>query len=500
VTRQRTVLITIAVMMSLFMASMEATVIATAMPTIVSELGGLESFSWVFAIYMLTSTIAGPIFGKLSDMIGRRPVYFVAIGMFTLGSLLCGLAPTMPALIAARAVQGIGAGGLQPLAFIIIGDIFTLEQRARIQGLFSGVWGVSSVIGPLLGGLIVDVASWHWVFLINLVPAAAAALLFNAGWRDAARRDGPRPRIDYAGAGLLAGGVALLLLGLDHPTTPSGLALLAGSAVVLVLLVIVELRAEAPILPVTLFRDRLFAVACAQGILAGSVLFGSVNYIPLYVQTVLGSSATEAGSTITPMMLGWVFTSIIAGRLLLLVNYRNLVVTGMSLFAVGAFLLSRIRPEMSRFELALAVALMGIGMGASIPSFLISVQSSVARSSLGTATSTLTFSRTIGGAIGVATLGGILANRIVSELAARGLPADAIDLAALIDSHSSSAVSLAAGPTEALAAAMGATFAAPFVIALLAFAAVLFAPHLTVAQLKAARAANHQPAPAAAQD
>lgn len=496
-TRQRTMMITVAVMMSLFMASMEATVIATAMPTIVGELGGLDSFSWVFAIYMLTSTTAGPIFGKLSDMLGRRPIYIFAIGMFTLGSLLCGLAPSMPLLIAARAVQGIGAGGLQPLAFIIIGDIFTLEQRARIQGLFSGVWGVSSVVGPLLGGFIVDIASWHWVFLINLLPAAAAVTLFSLGWRDAARPAGPRPRIDYAGAALLAGGVALLLLGLDHPTTPAGIALLAGAAVVLGALIVVELRAEAPILPIQLFRDRLFAAACAQGILAGGVLFGSVNYIPLYVQTVLGSSATEAGSTITPMMLGWVFTSIIVGRLLLSVSYRNLAITGMSLFVVGAFLLSRIRPDMSRLELALAVCLMGIGMGASIPSFLISVQSSVARSSLGTATSTLTFSRTIGGAIGVATLGGILANRIGSELAQRGLAPDTLNLAALIDSHSSTGVALAAGPTEALAAAMSATFAAPFALAILALVATLLAPRRSAAELKAARSQTAQPVPAA---
>ncbi|WP_322496064.1 MFS transporter, partial [Chloroflexus sp.] len=181
--RQRTVLITLGVMMSMFMASMESTVIATAMPSIVRDLGDIESFSWVFAIYMLTSTTAGPIFGRLSDLFGRRPVYMAAIAIFSLGSLWCGLATTMPALIAARALQGVGAGGLLPLAFIIVGDIFTLDQRAKVQGLFAGVWGVSSVIGPLIGGFLVDQISWHWVFWVNLLPAAIAAALVWAAWR-----------------------------------------------------------------------------------------------------------------------------------------------------------------------------------------------------------------------------------------------------------------------------------------------------------------------------
>jgi EmrB/QacA subfamily drug resistance transporter len=393
VEQRRVVLITLGVMMSLFLASMESTIIATAMPTIVGQLGGLEAYSWVFAIYMLTSTTAGPIFGKLSDIYGRRPVYMVAIALFAIGSLLCGLALSMPQLIAARAVQGLGAGGLLPLAFIIVGDIFTLEQRTKVQGLFSGVWGVSSVAGPLIGGLIVDRVSWHWVFLINLPVAAVAAALVWTAWSGVARPAGARPAIDYAGAALLSVGVVTLLLGLNELGEPRGWGLIAVALAALAALLWVEWRAPAPIIPVRLFRWRLFAVACAHGLLAGWVLFGGMSYVPLFVQGVLGKTATEAGSTLTPMLLGWVLSSIVASRLLLKISYRTLVITGMAIFLVGAALMTRVRPDMPQAELLVALGLMGVGMGASIPAFLIAVQSTVAKANLGAATATLQFSR-----------------------------------------------------------------------------------------------------------
>src|ERR1700712_1459199 len=196
--RQRTLLITIGVMLSLFMASMEGTVVATAMPTIVSQLGGLDSYSWVFSVYMLTSTTTVPVYGKLSDLYGRRPVYVFAMVLFLIGSVLCGLAQSMGTLIAARAIQGLGAGGIVPLAFIMIADMFTFEQRARMQGLFSGVWGVSSVIGPLMGGFLVDQVSWHWVFFINVVPGLIATVLVARAWVDRPRdASAVRPAVDY---------------------------------------------------------------------------------------------------------------------------------------------------------------------------------------------------------------------------------------------------------------------------------------------------------------
>lgn len=476
--QRRVVLITVGVMLSLFLASMESTIIATAMPTIVGQLGGLEAYSWVFAVYMLSSTTVGPIFGKLSDIYGRRPIYMIAIAVFAFGSLLCALVTTMPQLVAARVVQGIGAGGLLPLAFIIVGDIFTLEQRAKVQGLFSGVWGVSSVAGPLIGGFLVDRVSWHWVFLVNLPVAAIAAAMVWVAWSGVPRPAGARPAIDYAGAALLSVGVVTLLLGLNDLTQPRSWGLLAVAVAALVALVFVELRAPAPIIPVRLFRWRLFAVACAHGLFAGWVLFGGTSYVPLFVQGVLGRSATEAGSTLTPMLLGWVLSSIIASRLLLRVSYRALVITGMAIFLAGAALMTRVHPGISQLELILPLALMGIGMGASIPAFLIAVQSTVVKSNLGAATATLQFSRTIGGTFGVAVLGALLSARLAASLLALGLDPAVVNLDSLLVEGGPGAAVLGDQARLALSNAMAQMFASTFVVAVLAFAVTLFAPRV----------------------
>ncbi|MBP1466059.1 MFS transporter [Candidatus Chloroploca sp. M-50] len=479
-TRRRVVLITLGVMMSLFMASMESTVIATAMPTIVSELGGIQSYSWVFAIYMLTSTTVGPIFGKLSDLYGRRPLYMVAIAVFMLGSLLCGLATSMSQLIAARAIQGVGAGGLLPLAFIIVGDIFTLEQRTKVQGLFSGVWGVSSILGPLIGGFLVDRVAWQWVFWINLPAAVVAAGLVWMAWRGVPRPAGVRPAIDYAGAILLSIGVASLLLGLNELGSLQSNGLLLLAVATLTALFLVERRAEAPILPLHLFRWRLFAVACVHGVFAGWVLFGGMSYVPLFVQGVLGTSATQAGTTLTPMLLSWVLSSIVASRLLLKVGYRTLIITGMVTFVIGAGLMARVSPTTTQLEIMVALSLMGLGMGASIPSFLIAVQSSVNKPDLGSATAMLQFSRTIGGTFGVAVLGAILASQLTAILLSYGLSPDSVPLDALIGEGATGAAELSAQARDALALAMRAMFQTTFVVAVLALLVALLTPRTEI--------------------
>src|SRR6266498_742207 len=418
---RRVAVVTGAIMLSLFLASMESTVVATGMPTIVSQLGGLEYYSWVFSAYMLTSTTTVPLYGKLSDLYGRKPIYAAAMVLFLIGSLLCGLSQSMLQLIAARAVQGVGAGGLLPLAFIMIGDMFTLEQRARMQGLFSGVWGVSSVVGPLLGGFLVDQVSWHWIFFINIVPGLLAGILVWQAWVDRPREDKVRPSVDYAGAFLLTAGVVVLLLGLFEVATPIGWGLLAGAVLSFALLSRVERRAADPVLPLSLFRDRLFVVACTHGVLAGWAMFGSTAYVPLFVQAVLGTSATAAGATLTPMLLAWVFSSIVGSRLLLRVGYRTLALAGMALLTVGAFLLTQVGAGTGEALLLGSLALMGVGMGLSIPAFLIAVQSTVRKDALGTATSTVQFSRSIGGTLGVSVMGALLSARLAAGMAAAGL-------------------------------------------------------------------------------
>lgn len=488
--RQRVIVVTVGIMLSLFLASMESTVVATAMPTIVGQLGGLSIYSWVFSAYMLASTTTVPIFGKLSDIYGRRPVYAAAMALFLAGSFLCGQAQSMPQLIAFRALQGLGAGGLMPLAFILIGDMFTLEQRAKMQGFFSGVWGVSSVVGPLLGGFLVDQVSWHWVFLINLGPGVVAAALVWLAWQDKQHEGGAaKAQVDYLGAALLTVGVVTLLMGLFELGTGLGWALLALAILFLAALAWVERRAAEPILPLPLFKDRIFATGCAQGVLAGWAMFGSLSFVPLFVQAVLGTSATAAGATLTPMLLGWVFASIIGSRLLLRLSYRTLALTGMSLLTTGAALMAWIDVNASQLNLMVNLALMGVGMGLSIPAFLIAIQSTVQPRNMGAATSTLQFSRSIGGALGVSVMGVVLSFRLASRLAEAGLDPAAVSVDSLIDPVAQAASSMVMEGTlrTALAGAIQGVFVIAFIVAALGLLATTFAPSGRIAHLIAQR-------------
>jgi len=471
--RNRIIVVTIGIMFSLFLASMESTVVATAMPTIVGQLGGLEHYSWVFAAFMLTSTTTVPLYGKLSDLYGRRNLYVIAMALFLTGSVLCGMANSMTGLIFARALQGIGAGGIMPLAFILIGEMFNLEQRAKMQGFFSGVWGVSSIAGPLLGGFLVDKLSWHWVFYINVVPGLVAAALVALGWQEQTQSHG-RPVVDYAGAALLTSGVVALLLGMVEFGTSTSWILIAASIVLFIALFWVESRAADPILPIPLFRDRLFATSVAHGILSGWALFGSLSFIPLFVQSVLGTTATEAGITIAPMLLGWVMASIIGTRLLLVIGYRKLVIGGTTLLVVGAFLMARVDVNTSRTWLMVFVTLMGIGMGLSIPSFLIAVQTVVERRQLGTATSTMQFSRSIGGTLGVSVMGAALSARLASNLSASGLNPELVTQ--LLNPLPGSEAVIDGSLRFAVADAISIVFIVAFIAAALAWVSTFFTP------------------------
>jgi EmrB/QacA subfamily drug resistance transporter len=477
-------------MLSLFLASMEATVVGTAMPTIVSQLSGLEMYSWVFSAYLLASTTTVPIYGKLSDIYGRRPVFLFAITLFLIGSILAGSAGSMTQLILARAVQGMGAGGMLPLVFIIIGDMFSLEQRARFQGLFSGVWGVSSVIGPLLGGFLVDRVSWHWVFYINVVPALIAAGLFVFGWRDPRRGAHRAMPLDIGGAVLLTLGVVLFLLGLFDFGTLAGWLLIGAAIIVLAVLVVVERRAADPILPMKLLRERLFAVACLHGVLVGMAIFGSASYVPLFAQSVLGTSATVAGAMLTPQLLAWVAASIISSRLLLRMSYRTLVLIGMVSACVGTALVFAAGVLRSPAPLLIGMACTGAGMGMCIPSFLIAVQSSVQRKSLGTATSTLTFSRNIGGTLGVSIMGALLSFGLATGLAAAGL-GEGVSVDALIDPAASQG-GLLSNPVlvTVLAQALQSVFLFSFLASLAGFFVALLSPRGRVQDLERQRQAR----------
>lgn len=360
-----------------------------------------------------------------------------------------------------------------PLAFILIGEMFTLEQRARMQGLFSGVWGVSSIAGPLLGGFLVDQLSWRWVFYVNILPGLLAAGLVAFAWRDRLHGHG-RPVVDYAGAALLMAGVVTLLLGLMEYGTSASWMLISASIVIFTVLLWVESRAADPILPLHLFRERLFAISIAHGVLTGWAMFGSLSFIPLFVQSVLGTSATRAGITIAPMLLGWVGASIIGTRLLLKVGYRRLAILGTSSLVVGAFLMSTAGASIPQSLLMVYVSLMGIGMGFSIPPFLIAVQTTVERRHLGTATSTMQFSRSMGGTLGVSVMGAALSARLVSNLRASGLDLDLVRQ--LLNPLPGSQAVFNDAVRIAVADAINIVFVIAFAAALLGLFVTLFTP------------------------
>jgi EmrB/QacA subfamily drug resistance transporter len=472
--RNRIILVTIGVMLSLFLASMESTVVATAMPTIIGQLGGLEHYSWVFSAFMLASTTSVPLYGKLSDIYGRRRIYVIAMTLFLIGSVMSGLANNMTQLIFARALQGLGAGGVQPLAFILIGEMFSLQQRAKMQGFFSGVWGFSSIAGPLLGGFLVDQFTWRWVFYINIIPGLLAAALVALAWQEQSQHH-ERPVVDYLGAVLLTSSVVSLLLGLMEFGTFNSWSLIVLAIALFIALVWVESRAADPILPIHLLRDRLFVTAITHGIFTGWAMFGSISFIPLFVQSVMGTSATQAGITITPMLLGWVTASVIGMRLILTVGHRRLGVIGTSVFVTGAFLMTLIGAGSSQIMMMVFVMIMGVGMGLSIPSFLVAVQTSVERRHLGTATSTLQFSRSIGGTLGVSVMGAALSIRLASNLSASGL--DPKLVTQLLDPLPGSQLVVDAGVRLAMADSIHLVFVIAFVSAALGLVAVFFTPH-----------------------
>ncbi|MGB8646632.1 MAG: MDR family MFS transporter [Anaerolineae bacterium] len=486
--RNRTILITAGVMLSLFMAAMESTVVSTAMPTIVADLGGLSIYSWVFSAYLLTSTTTMPLYGKLSDIYGRRPIFMIALALFLGGSVLSGQAGSMEQLILFRALQGLGAGGLQPLAFILIGDMFSFEQRAKMQGLFSGVWGISSIVGPLLGGFLVDQVSWHWVFYVNIVPGILAGAIIWFLWVEHAHvAQNKRAAIDYAGAAVLTLDVVVLLFGLFEFGTLLGSGLLVLAALFLFGLIWIERRAADPILPMSLFGDRLFSIALIQGVLAGCALFGSASFVPLFVQAVLGTSATLAGATLTPQLLGWVGASIIGSRLLLRMGYHRIAIVGMVILTIGAALMARIDANSNLIGIMVNVSIMGIGMGLSIPAFLLAVQNTVPRRLLGTATSTVQFSRSIGGAIGVSIMGIVLAARLTAGLIAAGMNPDSIDLDSLLNPVPGANIAVEGALRIALANAVQSVFVVALIAAVLGLVATTLTPRGHIAHLIADR-------------
>lgn len=407
-------LITLGVMGGSFLAAIEATIVATAMPTIVTQLGGLAHYSWVFSGYLLTSTVTVPLWGKLSDLYGRRRFYMAAVAVFLLGSVLSGAARSMTELIVYRAIQGFGAGGLLPLGMTILGEIYTLRERARTQALISMVWGVASIVGPLAGGYITDALSWRWIFYLNIPFGVAAAALVGWAFVDAERHG--TARVNYRGALAMMGSVTLLMLALGQTGSadavlpaPAVAGLYAAAVALGVFFVLIERKSEEPILPLDMLGDRLVASATISGFLVGVAMFGALSYVPLFVQTVLGGTASEAGHALSPLLIGWVVMSVVTGRILPRVGFRPCILTGLALVTLGFAGLLRVGHGSSPLEMYVDLGLMGLGMGTTMLALLLALQQAVSRQRLGVATSLGQFTRSIGGAVGVSMMGAVIA-------------------------------------------------------------------------------------------
>jgi len=411
-----------ALMLGMFLAALDQTIVSTALPTIVGELGGLNHLSWVVTSYLLASTVSTPLYGKLGDMLGRKPVFLAAIIIFLAGSMLAGLSQSMGELIGFRALQGIGAGGLMVGAQAIIADIVPPRERGRYMGLIGSVFAVASIAGPLLGGFIVDNLSWRWVFYVNL-PVGALAILIVVT-RLHLRTPSVRHRIDVLGAALLSGAVTALILfttwgGSQYAWSSTTIVGLGVAGVVLLTVFLWwETKAAEPILPLSLFRSRVFSVANAMGFTIGMAMFGAIIFIPLFLQLVYGASPTSSGLRMLPLMAGLLAAAILSGRAISRMGrYRVFPIAGTAILVVGMFLLSRLSVDTAPWLASVYMLVVGVGIGLVMQVLVLVVQNDARPQDIGVATSTATFFRSVGGAFGVAIFGTIFATRLGDQLA-----------------------------------------------------------------------------------
>ena len=471
--------ILISLMLGTSLVALDSTIVATAVPSIVADLGGFSQFPWLFSVYLLAQAVSVPVYGKLADMFGRKPVMLFGIGLFLLGSILCGFAWSMPALIAFRAVQGLGAGAVQPMSITIAGDIYTLAERAKAQGYLASVWAISAVVGPTLGGLFAEYLTWRWIFLVNIPLCALAAWMLMRRFHESVTR--VRHRIDYLGSISLTVGCTLIILGLLEGgqawawNSVTGIAVLGSGALLLMLFVLVQRRAAEPVLPLWVFTQRVLMASAVIALLVGAVLFGLTTYVPTFVQTVLGTGPLVAGFALATLTIGWPISAALSGRFYLRIGFRRTAAIGSVLVVVGSALTALLGASSSVWSVAGCCFVVGLGMGLVASPTLIAAQSSVGWTQRGVVTANNLFFRSIGSAVGVAVFGAIANATLGGSVTADADPA-------------------------ALAAATHDVFLASLVLAVLMMAAAFLLPGGRPSGAQAAADPDAKPATESARD
>ena len=470
-------------MLATFLAALDQTIVATALPAIVTDLHGFEHLSWIVSAYLLAATVTVPLYGRLSDVYGRRRLFVISISLFLVGSMLCGAAQSMTELIAFRVLQGLGAGGLLPLGQALVADLYSPRERGRYQGFMGAAWGLAALAGPLVGGLLTDHASWRWIFYIN-VPLCLLALVVVMRTLPAGTK-GREQRIDYVGAGLLAAGVTGVLLacvwgGVTYPWTAAEVLVPSiGGALLLVVFVFWEQRVADPLVPISLFADRVFAVSCAANMVIGALVFGVSVYVPVFVQGVLGASATSSGVVVLPLLGAWVVVASSVGLLVTRTGrYKVFPLVGAALVFVACLLLVQVDGSSSRASISLSLVIFGIGMGCTAQMYVVATQNSIGAGDIGVATGGLQFFRNIGASLAVAALGTVLANRLSSELVAHlGDDASRVDTRTLLQ-RGDIPHALESGTRAALSASLHDVYLVLLPLAVISFVLAAMLPEL----------------------
>ena len=425
-----------AILLALFLFALDQTVVGTALPVIVTDLHGNDLYVWVVTIYLLTSTISGPIYGKLSDLFGRRPIFIFAVSLFLIASVLAGLSQSMEQLILFRGLQGLGGGAIFPVALAVVADLYTPSERGKYLGLFGAVFGVSFLIGPAIGGLITDTVGWHWIFFVN-VPIGLISLVIISRLLPAIKRPDAARNIDYLGAAVFAVAISLILIGLTNKgtgewTDPAVGGLILAGLLITAVFIWIESRAADPIVPLGLFRIRNFSVSVTAMFFAAFGFFGAVIFLPRWLQTVGGASATVSGYNLLPLVGGLIVSATMSGQIVARTGkYKILMLVSLVMLAVGLVLMTNLTAETPRPVLWFWMVIAGLGIGPSFAVFTLVVQNSVNAARIGVATASLTFFQQIGGTIGLTLAGSLLATRLVSEipkqLVAAGVPQQVVD-------------------------------------------------------------------------